>query len=423
MILKNFRSKFAKDVLKLTTGTVIAQALSIGFLPILTRLFTPEDFGLLTLYVALTSVLAAFATLRLEHAIILSRSNIGAAHLLLGTVGVAAIFALILFVVVAVFGSRIAIALGTPELEPWLFAVPASVLLISAYQGLRYWSIRRTRFGSVANAAVAKALSMNVTATALGVGSSAGRSVGLVLGQIAGDLANMLVLLVASRKTLQKLIPKARLRRVVAGIKRYRHLVATLLTTHGAASIYSRLPVFGISTLFGSTSLGFFGLAERVTQAPFALIAGSIGDVYRQRATVAYQQNGRFDALMLATVKRTALIALPLYALGIALAPTVFAFVFGESWREAGEYAAILLVGGYFSFVSVPVDKAAIIVGAYRYIVVWHTVMLLGNVSLLAAAYFADWSVHGLLIGLVVLRIALFVFDLGYEYRLSKGQN
>jgi len=43
------KSEFAKNVLTLMTGTTIAQAIPIAISPILTRIYTPEDFGVFAL--------------------------------------------------------------------------------------------------------------------------------------------------------------------------------------------------------------------------------------------------------------------------------------------------------------------------------------------------------------------------------------
>ena len=39
------KSEFSRNVLTLMTGTTIAQAIPIAISPILTRIYTPEDFG------------------------------------------------------------------------------------------------------------------------------------------------------------------------------------------------------------------------------------------------------------------------------------------------------------------------------------------------------------------------------------------
>ena len=63
------RSTFGKSVLMLAGGTAIAQFLSVATSPIISRLFTPDDFGVLSIYVSILSIVAVFATLRYEFAI------------------------------------------------------------------------------------------------------------------------------------------------------------------------------------------------------------------------------------------------------------------------------------------------------------------------------------------------------------------
>lgn len=75
--MKRFLSKseFLRNVLTLMTGTTIAQAIPIANTPILTRLYTLADFGLLALFVAVTSILGSIANGRYEMAIMLPKKD------------------------------------------------------------------------------------------------------------------------------------------------------------------------------------------------------------------------------------------------------------------------------------------------------------------------------------------------------------
>lgn len=52
------KSEFSKNVLTLITGTTIAQAIPIAISPILTRIYTPEDFGVFALFVSLVGFIS-----------------------------------------------------------------------------------------------------------------------------------------------------------------------------------------------------------------------------------------------------------------------------------------------------------------------------------------------------------------------------
>ena len=69
------KSKFSKNVITLITGTALAQAVPIAITPILTRLYTPEDFGVFAVYMALSSILVVLVTGRYELAIVVPQKD------------------------------------------------------------------------------------------------------------------------------------------------------------------------------------------------------------------------------------------------------------------------------------------------------------------------------------------------------------
>ena len=69
------KSEFGRNVLTLMTGTTIAQAIPIAISPILTRIYTPEDFGVFALYISISTIFAVIVTGRYELAIMLPKKN------------------------------------------------------------------------------------------------------------------------------------------------------------------------------------------------------------------------------------------------------------------------------------------------------------------------------------------------------------
>ena len=110
------------------------------------------------------------------------------------------------------------------------------------------------------------------------------------------------------------------------------------------------------------------------------LFANDVGDVYRQRATVEYRENGRFDKLMLKTMLGVIAIAIIPYSIGILFAPEIFNFALGSEWEQAGKYASIILIGSFFGFITTPFDKASVIVGAHGFILVFNIMRLMLHV-------------------------------------------
>ena len=73
--MKNNKNSFALDVFTLMTAPIIAQVISIFLTPVLTRLYTPEAFGLANLLSSFVMLFASFATLGYHNAIILPKND------------------------------------------------------------------------------------------------------------------------------------------------------------------------------------------------------------------------------------------------------------------------------------------------------------------------------------------------------------
>ncbi len=416
------QSPFLKHVATLSSGTAIAQAIAIGLLPVLTRLYSPEDFGVLTLYISIASLFFIFGSLRYEVMIMLPRSHKSAAQLVRLVFFISIIASFISLLLVVFFRHQIATFFGNPEVAPWLFFLPVSLFFQANYQALRYWTMRLKKFGVVSQGMVIKTSTNFAAATAIKVADvpliTGG---GLVVGAILSDIVNAAWLFFRCRKRDRVLFERVRKNRLANVAKRHGSMAATLTISHGIAVVNSRLPSFMISGFFGSAPLGFFGVAERIASAPSQLVASAIGDVYRQRASVLYRETGRFDQLMIKTLIMTFSLAIIPYAIGIAFAPDIFRIALGAEWEEAGRYASIIMVSGFFAFVITPIDKGAIIVNAKRYIFIWHILRLVAKLLLLLILVYIGLSIYQLLWSIVIIRVALYLFDLVMEYKYASG--
>ena len=86
-VLEQFKQgSSARNVLTLMSGTAIAQGLTLGFAPVLTRIYKPEDFGVLGLYISIVGILSVIICWRYELAIVLPRENKDAINILIMSV-------------------------------------------------------------------------------------------------------------------------------------------------------------------------------------------------------------------------------------------------------------------------------------------------------------------------------------------------
>lgn len=417
-------SEFVRHVVMVGGGTGVTQVIMVAASPLIARLYSPESIGLYALYTALVGIIAVATTAMYEQVVMQPRTHRQAAAVLAFQLGYGTLAALVVAVASLALRQPIAQALGQPEMAAYLWALPLSVLLYSYYQGLRYWAMRRMAFADVAGNTVLRGGGAVILACLFGwaLASSGGASLGsLIVSQLIAELLGTLLLVRQIQRRDSHLFRGLQFRYALAMARRYRGLALTLTTTRGLATLYLQMPTIAVGWMFGVQTVGLLSWAERFATLPGRLVADAIGDVYRQRAFAEYHRTGRFDRLMLRTLTATSLMGIVPHALGIILAPTLFAWAFGPEWHEAGVFASILMVGSYFYFALTPVDKAIDIRQRKRFMLAWHLTRFVATSAIIAAVYLLDGSIIGLIALLVALRVALYLADAAYSLHLARG--
>lgn len=415
------KSEFVHHVLTLMTGTTIAQAIPIVISPILTRIYTPEDFGILAIYTSMVGILSAAATGRYELAVMLPEKESDANALVILSLIIAAILGLITLFLLWLFYEKITILLGNSQIGLWLYLVPVSTFLSGSYNALNYWLNRQKRYTIMSQNRILQSSLTSITSICLGW--LHGGFSGLIAGTFIGQSVTTLMLV---RQFIRQRKPRV-METILVDCKRvfiaYKNHPLHLLPAQWIGAAALQIPVLLISNLFGVIVTGFYSMALRMISVPTLLIATAIGDVYRQRASEIYRKNGQFQLLFIKTLLKTLKFAIIPFTVIFITAPELFAFVFGNPWRIAGEYARILSVAAFFQFFLTPIDKGALIVGATWYIFLWHLARLVSLVVLAVIAYISKMSIDRVLIFIVCINVLLYSTDgiLNY-YRFSRGQ-
>ena len=240
------QSAYARNVLTLMTGTSLAQAIPIAISPILTRLYSPEEFGRFALYMAVALIASVLVTGRYELAILLPRQDRDALHIAaLAIMALSIAISAVLLLVVLFFAQPIAVLLGEAALAPWLYWVPASTLLLGLYQSLNYWSNRKAQYKRLA---ISRTVQSGSAALAqLGIGYAGSGAVGLVGGQITGQVLATSVLARLIWREDHGLIRTLLPLRSVALAKKYINFPKYLILAHGFNTASGQMPVLLLS--------------------------------------------------------------------------------------------------------------------------------------------------------------------------------
>ncbi len=368
------QSIYARNVLTLMTGTTLAQVIPLAISPILTRLYSPDEFGRFALYMSVITIASVLVTGRYELAILLPYQDRNALHLTALSMALSIIMSVVLLLIVLFYAIPIATMLGDAELAPSMYWVPLATLLLGLYQSLNYWSNRQAHYKRMA---IGRTLqSSSATLAQLGAGYAGSGVLGLVSGQITGQVVAASLLARLIWREEQGLIRTLRPLRSLALAKKYVDFPKYLIIAHGFNATSGQMPVLLLGALFNASTVGLFSLTQRVMSAPMSLVAAAIGDVFRQEASQAYIQEGNCKTIYQRTFIRLLVVALVPFSAFYFLSPMLFAWVFGERWRVAGEYAQILTPMLFMQFITSPLSAMFMIAEKQRLDLIWQMILL-----------------------------------------------
>lgn len=405
------KSRYARNVITLMTGTGLAQAIPVAISPILTRLYSPADFGTFALYMAIVSIASVLVTGRYELAILLPKNDRDALHIVALSMGLSCFISALLLLVVVLFNSQITQLLGAPNLAGWLYWGPVSTLLLGIYTSLNYWSNRKGHYRRLSISRVTQTGSSSLTQ--LGAAYTHNGPAGLVGGQLAGQILGSSLLACLIYREDHAQIKTLRLGRLLALARKYRDFPRFLIVAHGFNTASGQVPVMLLSTLFSTGTAGYYMLIQRVMGAPMVLVAGALGDVFRQEASQAYIHTGNCRAIYVSTFKRLLALAVVPFTAFFFVAPTLFGWVFGDQWEVAGEYAQILTPMFFLQFITSPLSSIFMIAEKQKIDLAWqiclfilvisafwigsHFSSIFASLALFSAVYSFMYAVNGLI--------------------------
>ncbi len=344
----------------LVGATGAAQASVLLASPVLTRLFTPADFGAYAGALAIVAVVTVVACLRYEQAIPLPDDPTTLAALVVLCLGLGLITTAATGAVLIVGGGTVATALGLPPIQALIAPILLAVLGGAGYQVLSMYAVGAGEYGPIARTRVTQAVGMAGLQVGLGVlGAGApGLLAGDAMGRGGGTLRLAQLAWERSGGAIRRL-RRSDVRRVANRYRRFALLSSpsALLDVVGIQA-----PTLIVITLFGPVVAGWYLLAARVATIPNALSAASVGLVFLGDASgLARSDPARLLSTFDSAVRRLFLWGVvPALLLAIA-APLLFPIVFGADWAESGIYAALLAPVALAQLVSSPVSSILVV--------------------------------------------------------------
>ncbi len=410
MAKQGFFSNTSKNVLTLMSGTMISQLVVIGLSPILTRIYTADDYGILGVFTSLIAIIAVISTLRFEAAILLPKDDSEAIQLFKLSGLLILITAFISLIVLLFASDWITNVLNVVELKDYIYLIVISFVSVGVFNVCNATLNRFKGYKEMASTNIVR--NLGISFSQLGFGISNFGFKGLVFGRVIGDFLSFIVSLsLLVRKKRFSLIESPLVSNIRKLFRRYEEFpkitsVHALINTASAS-----LPILLLSSFFTTDSVGYYNLSIKIVFLPITLISASTYQVFSRRVTEIHNSGKPIEGFTKETLKKLFLIGFVPFVIGLFFSPEIFSFVFGADWKTAGEYTQILLPYVFLVFLISPLAYIPILKKKQRTSFSIELVYLFARIlALLVGIYYENiilaislYSAVGVIIQLILM--------------------
>jgi O-antigen/teichoic acid export membrane protein len=410
------KSKFLQNVAIVATGTAAAQALSILFSPIITRLYSPEAFGILGSFVAIGSTIGTIAAFSLPIAIVLPEQDEEAKDIAHVSFFLSLVIAFLTGIALLALKKWITYTFNLENISSFFIFIPIVIAFSVCQEIAQQWLIRKKQFKITARAAVLQTLIINTTKVSIGWFNPM-VMVLIVITSLSSLIQTILLIWpVHVMRTIVQRLPSFKTIKQIF-IKYYDFpLYRSPQIFLNAAS--QNIPVLLIAAQFGPARAGFFELSRRVLSIPIQILSKSVGDVFYPRITEAIHARENSTKLLLrATFALCAAGCIP-FTFIILFGPQVFRFVFGGEWSLAGEYARWMGLWIFVGLLNRPSISAIPALSMQAHLLAFEIFSIILRIGSLYAGFnlFHDdliaiilFSFSGVLLNLVLISAVIYV--------------
>ena len=345
MKLDILKGALVKNTLKLTSGSVINYIIPIVTTPILTRIFSPADYGVWGIFSSISTILTVFVCGGYEYAIVESESEEERNNVVKLCVGICTVFNILLtlvFFIMRLFGSSLF------EIGDLVFLVPLYLLLTGFLSILQNYSNAHEFYKTLAVSQIVAGVTLAVFRIILGLLNIQN---GLVYGAVLSSIITVVYLYYPSLKgglSLFSQTTSGSLKQLIVKYKNY-----PLFDAPSTFIVYlsNNIPVLLLSQYFGKDLLGGYTMVLQLLLLPMSFIGANMGRVF-------FQQISNDKNIIAPTSRQVYRIS---FLLGLAIivffllgGDYLLYWILGHDWSIAGEYALYLSLWSFFTISYAP---------------------------------------------------------------------
>ena len=347
------KSSGIRNFTKLLSANLVAQVIGLVVYPILTRMYAPEDFGLLNLFLSIGGVLIILSTAEYYYAIVLPKEETDAEQVL--GVGVLWLVATTILVGLSVaFARPISLLFKSPDLISYYWLMPLYVFAMGAWNLLNYWYIRHKEYNPISRYQV----SQNVLSAGgkLGMGWGGVLHGGMIYSVVVAPLISLVCSWIYARKTLLPAWRRISWRGVGEQAKLYRNFPCFVLPRSFVNMLAGQMPILLLTPFFGGEAVGFLSLAILLGYTPIGTITRAIYQVMYQHTMEQVHRQKPIGQMFRKFILSASAIIIPVFVGLWFVLPKLTAWLLGAEWHISGEYIRWMLPWLYVSLLSCSIN-------------------------------------------------------------------
>ena len=409
-------SLFIANVYRVASGTLLGQLFLILSSPIITRIYSPEIFGIFAIFTAVVRLISSISPLRYDLAIVISEKKTDATNLM---------FISIFFVSVSVTISYIAISFikslefksnFTDILSTYPGFICVGILVSGLLIVFISWETRFSRFKYIGKLKAIRPLGSSIVPIFYGLLFNAS-VYGLFLGDIIGALFGLIFLFIAKvKRSGFKYVINISRSRSFELLHRYKNFPIYSTWSVFINSLSLQLPVIILVNYYSVSIAGYYALANRLLQIPLGIINSSVGQVFFM-SSKEEKESGNINVLVAKTLSRLIMIAFfPIIIISL-IGSDIFQIVFGIEWYEAGLYAQSLSLWCFSAILVGPLSHLVNIYEKQNIGLIINVIRMLARTGSLFVGVFFMGSP---LLTLTLFSFSSFITNIGFLFWLLK---
>ena len=339
----DFKKYFA-NIVSVSGLTFISQGISLLTTPILSRIFSPADYGEIAIYSSIIAIMEACASLSYASGIALDRDLKAAKATTKLCIYITCVIGFLGMIVVIVINRFI---INTNLLKLFIIVLPIMVIfpdVAAAYEG---WLKRCKKYNLLGILNIINVLITFVFSLLMGLFGygAAGLLIARCISAIMFGIV-VYIFVVCTTEYKKYVVSINDIKRQAINHRKFPMFQMPLVIMN---SFSGQLPTIIMTSNFPSIEIGYYSKGYSISSIPSQVIGKSVGSVFYQECALVNSEEEQ-RKLTIYTFKRLLAICTVLVLMLSTMGPVLFGVVLGTEWYMAGVYSSIMapMVAGIF---------------------------------------------------------------------------